>query len=87
MLQLPKKKKTNYQRHGQSTKLPLKQPFGAIKDMSDTNNWYQIPEMFRNKYYQAIVSLANEVEMAIEYLGSTFNLEKLSYGEPHTIQL
>ncbi len=50
--------------------------------MSDTNNWYQIPEMFKNKYYQAIVSLANEVEMAVEYLGSTLNLEKLSYGEP-----
>ena len=55
--------------------------------MSDTNNWYQIPEMFKNKYYQAIVSLANEVEMAVEYLGSTFNLEKLNVGEPHTIQL
>ena len=78
---------SNLKLNGGTLELPLKQPFRAIKDMSDTNNWYQIPEMFRNKYYQAIVSLANEVEMAVEYLGSTFNLEIFNVGEPHTIQL
>lgn len=38
--------------------------------------------MFRDKYYQAISSLTNEVEIAVEYLGSTLSLEKLSYGDP-----
>ena len=31
---------SNLKLHGGTLELPLKQPFGAIKEMSDTNNWY-----------------------------------------------
>ena len=36
--------------------------------------WYPLPDMFRKNYYQIIVKIADEVEMAREYLSSGFNL-------------
>ena len=34
------------------------------------NNWCHSPNIFRKNYYQSIVLLAREVDMAREYLGS-----------------
>jgi hypothetical protein len=49
--------------------LPLKQPFGAIAEMSKNKDWCHIPDTFRIKYMTVIISIAKEVDMAKDYLG------------------
>ena len=56
--------------NGKKLELPLKQPFLAVQEMSKNQNWCHSPNIFRKNYYQSIVLLAREVDMAREYLGS-----------------
>lgn len=48
-----------------------KHPPGAIKDMSDTNNWYPILDVLRQKYYGVIANIGKEIEFAKQYLGTS----------------
>ena len=66
---------SNMKLSGKTLDLPLKQPFMAVQEMSKTQNWCHSPSIFRNNYYKSITMLAREVDMAIEYLGSGFNLD------------
>jgi len=50
--------------------LPIKQPFLAVQEISKTQNWCHSSNIFRNNCYRSIIILANEVDMAREYLGS-----------------
>ncbi len=36
--------------------------------MFDTINWYPVVERFTTKYYEVIVNLAKEIEVAQKYL-------------------
>ena len=52
--------------------LPLKQPFGAIAEMSKDKDWCHIPDTFRNRCYAAIIIISKEVAMAKDFLGWDF---------------
>ena len=54
---------------GETLNLPLKQPFAAIQEMCRHKVWCHRTYTFLMKYRAAIISLAQEVEMAREYLG------------------
>ena len=41
---------------------------------SDSPIWYPVPDMLRKKYYEVIVSIAKEVELAKQYLGGAYSL-------------
>ena len=50
--------------------LPLKQPLQVMVDKINTSDWCLIPEAF-GMQYEAINSIAQEIELSQEYLGNS----------------
>jgi hypothetical protein len=55
---------------GKMVQITLYKPFSTLASCLDSSIWLPLLDMLRVKYYDAVVAISKELELAKQYLGN-----------------